>query len=123
MITLPAGTYYVGDPCYCFNCTSWEAIGAQNNGFKNNPMVATLNGHRLVALGTAYGDGRYTDQRGRTYPVDAGLIGAVPVDIIDDDSSYRHQPDCGHEITFPRDFPCYEEGGRIHIGDIIIDTN
>ena len=35
---------------------------------------------------TAYGDGVYEDQNGMMYPVDAGVIGLVPLEIVDEEN-------------------------------------
>jgi hypothetical protein len=119
-IRMPPGQYYVGDPCYVFNRKHWDELGAQTNWFDRS--VGELNGQKMIAFGTAYGDGLYSDQNGRMYPVDAGLIGVVPVELIDDDCTFSHSPDCGHLIDFPQEFHCWEMEGNLKFGVICIDT-
>lgn len=74
MFKMPAGRYWVGDPCYCFD-GSWHKILDSSNYLKEpyyKDGVAVV-----CALSTAHGDGMYLDRQGRSYPVDAGLIGLV----------------------------------------------
>ena len=77
MIIVPAGKYYVGDPCYAFN-EGWIPL-LESCDYFDRPAAA--NG--VVAFSTAYGDGVYHDGDGRRYMVDAGLIGIVPVDVAE----------------------------------------
>jgi hypothetical protein len=42
------------------------------------------NGVRFALHSTAYGDGTYQDQEGRSYPVDAGLIGCIRLEDVYD---------------------------------------
>ena len=114
----PAGTYYVGDPCYCFNRDTWLLLGNQTDWFHKTP-IGKLGKVPMLAFGTAYGDGEYPDNAGRRYPVDSGLIGLVPEALIDADYS-----DCGHLIVFDKPFDCEENGpGCMRFGNIIIDTS
>ena len=56
MKKLPAGEYYVGDPCYCFK-GSWSSVLAATEFFKNETV--SFNDGFVAATNTAYGDGRY----------------------------------------------------------------
>ena len=80
---LPAGLYYVGDPCYVISRERWgaflDAVGAMDNSWEGG--VAILDDHPAVVFHTAHGDGTYCDEAGRMYPVDAGMIGAVSVKL------------------------------------------
>ena len=42
-------------------------------------------GHPIFVHSTAYGDGSYEGSDGRSYSVDAGIIGAIPVELIEDE--------------------------------------
>lgn len=121
-VTLPAGTYYVGDPCYCFDHESWRALGAQTNWFADR-ADGEIAGRRMAAFGTKHGNGTYADGCGNFYPVDSGLIGAVPVKMIDSESSYGRYRSCGHEVTFEEPVECREANGVIYVGDVAIDTD
>lgn len=93
---LPAGTYWVGDPCYAFEDHAvWMALlesadytgphrileaEVEVDGFGkvaergyNEPVRREV----FAASGTAFGDGQYDGSDGNLYPVDAGLLGIV----------------------------------------------
>ncbi len=114
---LPAGTYWVGDPCYVFTDEEWDTVLDVTDCFEREE--ATINGHRFAATATVYGDGCYESNVGFMFGVDAGLIGAVPVELVtmevDENSSLK--------VTFDRPFRVYRDSrGTIHIGHIEIET-
>lgn len=75
-VTLDAGTYVLGDPCYVVTGENWNHFCDK---LRNRGITVANAGH-LVAGHTALGDGIfYGDQTGHKYGVDAGLIGAVRV--------------------------------------------
>jgi hypothetical protein len=76
---MKGGKYYVGDPCYIFD-EHWVEILDQTNFLEDGHH--TIFGERIFAGGTAYGDGSYSDQYGRHYWVDAGLLAVVPVSLL-----------------------------------------
>ena len=116
MKKLPAGEYYVGDPCYCFE-GSWSAVLAATDFFKNETV--SFNGGFVAATNTAYGDGTYDGSDGNSYPVDAGLIGVVSVSLYEEtDPPFGMQ-----RVIFGEDFTVSSEDGVIKIGDILINTN
>lgn len=107
---IPPGTYYLGDPYYVFDQNWYNALRTIY-GDQPDPL-----GYQLIAFGTAYGDGTYFDQHAHSYPVDAGLIGLVPVQLIE-----RSVHDA-HIIVFQTTTECWNDNGILHFGDIIIDT-
>jgi hypothetical protein len=127
--TVPAGDYYVGDPCYSVPDDLWmawlEAADYTTPG-REHVLVADIDGHPAVGVSTAFGDGVYEDWEGREYPVDAGLIGLVPVRVAKDDgqTTWDHSPDMNyrHRVTFTEPATCYHEDGTIHLGPITIET-
>lgn len=123
---LPAGTYWVGDPCYCVPDDHWDDLlnvsdffGCGGFGTRNTLPKGVYNfrGVPILAFNTAYGDGVYEDDEGRKYPVDAGLIGAVPV------SYAKSNPFGCHKMTFIVPTKVSNVDGVITIGDIVINTN
>jgi hypothetical protein len=80
--TMPPGEYWVGDPCYAFEDNNLWCDLLNSAGIDELPMPvimeADAGGYAFIASGTAHGDGTYTDQHRRRYPVDAGLIGITP---------------------------------------------
>lgn len=120
-VKLPAGKYWVGDPCYAIPDPQWMPwLEAAN--YTENPrlLIADLSGgHTAVGVGTAHGDGLYEGSDGNYYPVDAGLIGATPVAPCakaEDITSMQL-------VEFSEDFEVRYEDGTIHIGHIAIDTD
>src|SRR5579859_1834385 len=103
--TIRAGNYYIGDPCYCFSHEKWDAILNATNcldePYKEGRKV-------LVAFGTAFGDGEYTDQDGNKYSVDSGMLAAIPVNMVD-------RPDHGlRKVFFENPVECFDNNGFLH---------
>ena len=118
---MPAGRYYVGDLCYVMHSQWDEFCDKTIQGEVCLSGLTVLdNGVKLAHFKTLYGDGVYDDNQGNSYPVDAGLIGCVKVQDIND-------PDFSEEeytiIDFPEEFECSEEDGIIYFGHILINTD
>ena len=91
-----APTHFIGDPCYVLHTI--EAGGAYNDELWVNSFCEALGkaeeqedfdghltymGHQIFVHSTAFGDGSYEGSDGRSYPVDAGIIGAIPFELIE----------------------------------------
>lgn len=121
-MAMNAGTYYIGDLCYVMHDTWNEVCKLIIDG--NNCLdgeFTLANGVNFATYGTAYGDGTYTDQYGKQYGVDAGLIGCILLSDINLSDSSNH-PDDGHLVEFNRKFETSSDDGIIYIGHIVIDT-
>lgn len=114
-VIVPAGTYWLGDPCYACPKALWSDLLDRSNCFAE-PM-GTVAGHNVYAFGTAHGDGTYLDREGNEYPVDAGLIGLTPVSLS------IPEPSGCHKITFNKDVECYSLDGVLYFGHVQIDTD
>lgn len=77
-------------------------------------------------LGTGYelswtetiGDGTYNG-----FSVDAGLIGCVHADLIEEGSTFRDSPECGRLVEFKEPFTVQAySNGDIRIGNITVET-
>lgn len=117
-VTMPAGEYYVGDPCYGIPDEEWipwlESADYEKEG---QYLLAKCRDVWCVGVSTAYGDGLFFDDSGLSYPVDAGLIGAVPKSLS------ATTPQGMHLVYFDRDFDVsVDEDGLISIGHIKIWT-
>ena len=111
--TVPAGKYYLGDPCYSFDKNWGEVLDSSD--FFQKPYEK--NGLIAIGFSTAYGDGRYNDQFGNEYPVDAGMIGLVQVGLED------RTPTGVLTVEFSKPTECYSEGeGTLHFGKYKIET-
>ena len=122
---LKKGIYYIGDPCYIFN-KSWDDLLESNDYFNKEGVINIFN-NECVISNTDYGDGIYFDNSGRKYAVDSGLIGILPIELIDKDkvvtfdevenSIYMHM------YAYAEDFEVDVFEGVFYFGNVIIDTN
>ena len=140
---LPAGRYLVGDPCYSFTnglnphgADLWmEWLDAAWAGVDPNRVTildAEVRGFRIAASSTAYGDGFYEDQDGHGYGVDAGLIGAVPLEAIrvlypeyahlDGEAVAEKTQTRLVEFDQPFHVSFFEEDGGIDVGGVYVVT-
>ncbi len=127
-MTMPAGKYYVGDLCYVMH-DEWDEFCALTiSGSELQEGEFNLkDGRRFAFYSTRWGDGEYADQYGRRYGVDAGLIGCIRVEDINEKE--RENLDGGHVVEFTREF--YVTGGRkdpdwdgvISVGNVYIKTD
>ena len=137
-VTMPPGTYYVGDPCYAVPDARWEEwLEAADYRNQQQYLIAEIDGHPVLGINTAFGDGTYFDELGREYPVDAGLIGVTPAAFTDAHPSptvttvSTGVKENGiwleglHRITFDVPFECRydKDTGDIWIGLIRIETD
>lgn len=123
-VMVPAGKYYLGDPCYSVADEDWDALLLSCNYFQDSAVGTCPNGLKVLSFGTAFGDGCYSDQQGRSYPVDAGIIGLTPVV----DGWNREGSGCGDEdgvylVEFTQDTICSSDGKVLRFGGISIDTD
>ena len=114
-IIVPAGRYYLGDPCYVIRDNDWIPLLENCNYFIDQP-VGYIGGYEIVAFSTKHGDGVYFDKGGRKYGVDAGLIGLVPV-------AYGGREHQNREVEFESPTLCWNDDGVLHFGRITINTN
>lgn len=92
-------THFVCDPCYVLHTVEaegtphceglWvksfcEALWKAEEAEDFDGHFEYL-GHPIFVHSTAYGDGQYEGTDGRSYSVDAGIIGAIPVELIEDE--------------------------------------
>lgn len=122
---MPAGSYYIGDPCYVMHDVWEEVCDTIRNG---NGEFTLSNGVRFAAYGTAHGDGSYATNIGATLDVDAGLIGCIKLEDINyEDES--NQVSFGTAYYFDKPFTTTGKliearkwDGVIHIGGVKIYT-
>ena len=85
------GTYLVGDLCYVMH-PQWKQVCDLMFATEGNSVLDgefnLANGVRFALSSTAYGDGVYYDGEGRKYPVDAGLIGCIRKEDVQDPEAY-----------------------------------
>lgn len=117
-VCVPAGKYVLGDPCYTVPDEDWDKLLKSCDYFKR--PVGISGGFEVLAFHTQFGDGTYRDQNNNKYPVDAGLIGLVPIEyaVIDEDYVYPTQ-----YVEFDKPTMCRrDDDGTLWFGTIKIRT-
>jgi hypothetical protein len=117
------GKYYIGDLCYVMHSEWDEFCKLTIVGDKVLDGEFNLaDGRRFATFTTQWGDGNYFDQNGKSYDVDAGLIGCIRLDDID-----LTNPDNslvgGNVVEFVQPFSTFSAGGEIRIGNVLINTD
>lgn len=121
---VPAGTYWIGDPCYTIPTDEWmEWLDAADYTSPSNVLEARLDDNRYaLALSTAYGDGEYLDQDRRNYGVDAGLIGVVSITWPEVREAFEKEG-MRYLVTFDTEVEARYDDGLLTFGHIAIETN
>jgi hypothetical protein len=120
-VEVPAGTYYLGDPCYAVPDHLWHALLLSCDYFEKTP-IGEVAGHKVLSFNTAYGDGTYCDQFGNEFGVDAGMIGLVPLGLFDE-QAFFHEYGCKAVIVkFERPTTCTTDGHNLQFGRHLIKT-
>lgn len=91
---LPAGAYMLGDPCYFVAEAKWSEacnnIDSRDSAMFELPSEETCwktkEKGTVLMLSTIHGDGTYPGSNGFGYGVDAGLLGAVDVVCVNNES-------------------------------------
>lgn len=119
---MTAGTYYVGDLCYVLGDRWDEVCDLILSGHDVLDGIFTMkDGTQFAIFSTAWGDGEYQDQHGKSYCVDAGSIGCVLVNANGVD--LKRADTLGNIVEFKQDFYVFEDAGKINIGHLEIDTD
>jgi hypothetical protein len=110
---LPAGVYWIGDLSYVIADFFDQGL------YKLEGVHRTQEGESFAIYVTEQGDGIFEDNDGDDYGSDAGNLGCIPIDAID------QVADLGHLVRFHSPFVCrwIEEGGFICFGDLAIKTD
>jgi len=88
-----AGKYRVTDPCYFLGHDDdfWQGfcqfMFGENSTFSDDCYTIEIEGHKILAFGTAYGDGCYpTLENGSeigSSGVDAGMLSLIPLELYE----------------------------------------
>jgi hypothetical protein len=113
---IPAGKYWLGDPCYIIPDEDWDDFLIKTDYFEYS--LVEVKGYKVIGFHTYYGDGTYYDNFGNEYSVDSGTIGLVPVEI----GIKNIHAELAKSVEFREDVLCYEDSGILHFGEYIIDT-
>lgn len=123
-IMLPAGDYWVGDPCYVFpnDTNQWQDLIEKADYF-DKPKYVTLENIIVVAGSTAYGDGCYFGTNGFQYGVDAGLLGIIPMSTVNFLNPSKHSFELGTVEHFDSEFMVKICDGHFDFYKFIIETD
>jgi hypothetical protein len=127
---LPAGKYYIGDPCYVISDHDTWIEFIESCGYFEETAEASIGDDKFWAHSTVYGDGSYWCNVGKELPVDSGLIGIVPYAVVE---KYCHRSvatilNLGAFIEFPEEFDVSfnikaNKGEATHVfGDVMVYT-
>lgn len=75
--------FFIGDPCYVLDDVNYDGVLGTAHWTPGAYLCKALDGseHNMAFDDTAYGDGEYEDNLGNTYGVDAGILGATPLEL------------------------------------------
>lgn len=124
MTTFAPGKYYVGDLCYALRREGlWEVFCEDLNG---GEYILEHEGKSIRVWwdNTQYGDGEYRNQFGHAFSVDAGLIGVVAYDDLNEqEKEFLDVILLGHIYNFEQEFTCSRDNsGTFYIGEYVIPT-
>lgn len=112
-VTLPAGKYYIGDPCYAFGKTDlYKKVWGDQFGYENG--YYTNGTSHIVVHRTAYGDGVYRGSNEMIFYVDSGTICIASIDLVVEDVV--------GVFTFKIPVEVYMKNGLFIFNDLEIDT-
>lgn len=124
--------FYIGDICYVLSDEVYHGFWGDKLKFKDGVHQVPGSDYSFAVSGTACGDGCYADDNGRCYPVDAGVIGLVPLELVkNEDGSEKaglDNFDLG-TIVFVQGVASFEERDGVfkivlpNHEKVVIDTN
>ena len=80
--------FYIGDCCYALDGKTYAKWGDAR--YKNGIIkVGDYENAKFIVAHTAYGDGVYYDNHNNRYPVDAGVISAIPYEILEKQETWK----------------------------------
>lgn len=115
--TLPPGRYYIGDPCYVFSDKTWDELISKCD--VQDGEIMSFGGADFWSHSTAWGNGMYKDGNSVEYGVDSGLLGAVPIGLIDNPAGETD----GLVIDAPDGLHVEYDSGTFWFGAIVIKTD
>lgn len=120
--------YYVGDLCYVMHDV-WDEVCSLTPYDNSEVQFQLEDGREFYLMSTAYGDGLYHDQEGRTYGVDSGTIGAIRVEDILDELAHPYLlqeqglAQVIQVIDTLENYEVHAEDGLLTFGPVSIDTD
>ena len=132
--TLPAGAYYIGDPCYILNDEIYhkilmplvfESLRNRRNAYEfySNPNNEYT--QRGVVMHTLEGDGLYPSNTGLFFAVDSGQIACIDMACIGitEDIDYAVSKNSVCIYNFNKPFNCVRyDNGVLRFNSVSINT-
>lgn len=116
-IVLPAGDYWIGDPCYAISPERWHDFLHSINHVTGQ---ANKDGQQCAVFRT-HGDGTFPDQQKRLYPVDSGMIAAIPKAATDTPPpGYPSLTTMGQFVKSEQPLQCFSRQHSISFGPVAI---
>lgn len=103
--------FYIGDICYVLGEPLYHGVWGEQYNFQHGTFSDPKTGLSVAVAGTAYGDGCYLGSDGTKFPVDAGVIGVVPLELV----QYKNSLDCGKVVKCPGMARLEAEDGKFEI--------
>ena len=138
---MPAGDYIISDLCYVLSESDYDKaieltgyFGLYNRDGTMNKNRDNMGGtfvlgwgkeirkHPFAVWSTYHGDGGYRGTDGNMYSVDAGIIGCVPLALVDSDKLKHGLGTHFHAHTFDREINTWSSDGTLVFGDVTIYT-
>lgn len=76
--------FFVGDICYVLCDSLYSGVWGELNGYEDGVFDDPVTGLQVAVAGTFLGDGCYFGSDDSMFHVDAGVIGLVPLELVDD---------------------------------------
>ena len=108
-MAMVSGLYYVGDLCYVLK-NQWEEVC----GITIVKQQCLEGQFVLPSKGVVFA--------GRSYCVDSGSIGCIPLSACDMTEEQIREEGLGQVLAFGERFNTYSDGSTIHFGTVSIDT-
>ena len=80
--------FAIVDPCRVLSDDVYHNFWGKKKKFADG--IFEVNGFSFAVGSTAHGDGVYYDTDCRKYPVDAGVIALIPLELVEDKSGLRY---------------------------------
>lgn len=102
--------FYIGDISYVLSDEVYHDIWGNQNSYQEGKVQ--VGNYAFAVDRTAYGDGTYSDNNGREYSVDAGVIGCVPFELVDMDKLHESYDSGADPIDILNDLGLFVEGSQ-----------
>lgn len=115
--SLPAGKYFIGDPCYVIAEKKWSKfcdLMFDGSSDLREEIKFEFENQPIVAMSTAYGDGTFYDNHGNSYGVDSGTLGLTPISLCEK-RALKDMDRLGKIWEFEKPITVFYENGNFDI--------